>query len=285
MREMLAELLPDKASTLRMQNCANGVRLTFQRLTKESDVAWVKQNVNQATNAYAEGHCVTFGTKSATEQRDAVQRLTGLKDGYSKQAVQVAAIITEVDTDGLHIEPQIPSLNIRGDQEDTIMMDTTPTATVDPSTETRLAKVEGDVSKIQGDLHVMNQKIATMPGDIVKALREDRESERRREADESPALTQPVPTGTMVLMKRAKDLGAPLDPPAVGGSAWVVRKEDTGARVPLHVFVAAVPGTASPNYTVLAYRADGSLNTTAPCPCSLENFMQEADARNLAIVI
>ena len=81
LRDALADLIPEKASTLRTQNCCNAVQLQFQRLTLEADVKWVKTNINQATPAYHEGPSVTFGTKSIADQREAVQLLKGLKDG------------------------------------------------------------------------------------------------------------------------------------------------------------------------------------------------------------
>ena len=282
MRDILADLLPEKASTLRMQNCANGVKLTFHRITEDSDVTWVKQNVHQATNAYHEGHCVTFGTKSPTEQRDAIQRLRGLKDG--KHAVTVAAIETEVNREGLHIDPQPLSLQIQPNTDEMDTSEGPAPITSDPATHTRLSKVESDVKKIQGDMQDMSTKITNMPGDIIAALRKDREEERRRDLPEAQSHTQPTNPVVPVLMKRAKDLGPPIDAPAVGSSAWVVRKEEHGTRVPLNVFVTAVPGPTSPSFTVLAYQQDGSLNTTAPYQCSLDNFMLEAEARNLATI-
>ena len=133
----------------------------------------------------------------------------------------------------------------------------------------------------------MNTKIDDMPNSILDALRRDRAEERRLTEKRPQTQTQPPPaslTTIPTLMKRAKDLGPPIDPPAVGGSTWVVKKEDGGTRVPLHVFVTAVPGPQNPNFTVLAYQQDGSLNTTAPYQCCHDNFLLETEARNLATI-
>ena len=160
-----------------MQNCWNGVKLTFHLLTEASNVTWVKQNVHQATNAYHEVHCVTFGTKSPTDQRDAMQRLRGLKDG--KHAVTAAAIENEINRDGLHIEPPPLSLQIRPNVDDMDTSEGPAAPIVDPTTSTQLDKVEGDVQQIKRNMQAMNTKIDDMPNSILDALRRDRAEERR----------------------------------------------------------------------------------------------------------
>ena len=282
MRDILADLLPEKASTLRMQNCANGLKLTFHGITEDSDITWVKQNVHQATNAYHEGHCVTFSTKSPAEQRDAIQRLRGLKDG--RHAVTVAAIENEINREDLHIDPQPLSLQIQPNTDEMDASEGPAPITSEPTTHTRRSRVESDVKKIQGDMQDMNKKITNMPGDTIAAVRKYREEERRRDLPEPQSHTQPTNPTVPIPMKRAKDLAPPIDAPAMGSSAWVVRKEENGKRVPLNAFVTAVPGPTSPSFTVLAYQQDGSLNTTAPYQCTLDNCMLEEQARNLATI-
>ena len=76
-----------------------------------------------------------------------MQRLRGLKDG--KQAVPVAAIENEINRDGLHMEPPPLSLQIRPSVDDMDTSEGPAATTVDPTTSTRLDKVEGDVPQIK----------------------------------------------------------------------------------------------------------------------------------------
>ena len=259
-----------------MQNCCNGVQLQFQRLTSEADVKWVKTNINQATSAYHEGHCVTFGTKSVADQREAVQLLKGLKDG--KQTVTVTAIMTEQDKDGLHIEPPQPGpLNMQSDTSvQPMQVDATEKATMDPGTEARFQRLETDVERIKDDVHGINNKMDTMAKDIISEL-------RKSDTQTSTQPPTPPPPADNII-KRPKDLGKHVKPPTVGSFAWVVRKEATATRVPLRVLVTAVPSAGQPHFVALAHTAEGNLDATKPIQCAIECFMTETEARNLPSV-
>ena len=122
--------------------------------------------------------------------------------------------------------------------------------------------------------------------DIIAALRQDREEEKACQAKgAAQAMTQPTAPVTAMLMKWPKDLGCPIDPPAVGSTVWIVEKATFGARQSSKVLVTAVPTDACSQYTVLAYARDGSLMTSKPCICGFDAFMLETEARNLATAV